>query len=310
MGISVVVDDPRVAASVQHLRRAALLRHSGRSFLEHLLCTWRILSDWRMPVAVCRAGFMHSAYATSFYPHALFQLDERAAVRGLIGREAETLVYRFCTMDRRGFWDALVAHPKSNAPMTYPDRTRGGASVRVSRETLGRLLVIESANIAEQRKTADGGPAPWMSRVFRWWEFLDARSIPLRIDVRPRLINASDVAAVEAYRLALTSPARRAARELDRAIELNPWAGEPKMLRALLSLPNGRGRALTEASAGAHLISAWSLAWDKRLSVNAWKALAQRIQTAALGRTRTQPDFASVCEVLAGKAHKPRWLTG
>ena len=142
MSRTIVVDDPVVAGLLNRLPSAAALGHSRRSFLEHLLCTWRILADWRMPVAVCRAGFMHSAYSTSFYPHALFSLDERDAVTHMIGREAEELAFRFCTMDRRGFWDALVKRPRSGT-LTYPNRLRAGAPVRVSRQTLRSLLIIK-----------------------------------------------------------------------------------------------------------------------------------------------------------------------
>src|SRR5215468_771258 len=101
MSGSIIVDDPVVAGLLKRLPHAAVLGHSGRSFLQHLVGTWRILVDWRMPVAICRAGFMHSAYSTSFYARALFRLDERGIVRSMIGREAEELAFRFCTMDRR-----------------------------------------------------------------------------------------------------------------------------------------------------------------------------------------------------------------
>jgi hypothetical protein len=304
---AIIVDDPIVAQLAGDFHRAATLGHSGRSFLEHLVGTWRILADWGMPAAVCRAGFMHSAYATSFYPHALLRLNERHALRRTIGREAEELVYRFCTMDRRGFWDHLASRPRQRV-ITYPDRLHSGAPVSVGRRTVKRLLVIESANIAEQSKAPDGGPAPWMCRVLRWWEFLDLRSIPLRLSMRPKLSRRADEAAIEAYRTALTLPLARATVLLDRSVRQNPWAAEARILRALCALEQSDERARLDAQAGARLLSAWATPWDKRLTVNGWGALAKRIETAGFGRRRSLPRFDRICAALEKRAAMPRWL--
>jgi hypothetical protein len=304
MSASFEIHDPVVASALTRMGEAAELEHSGRSFLEHLLCTWRILADWRMPPAVCRAGLLHSAYSTSSYPHAVFDFGQRELVRSIVGREAEALAHRFCTMQRRGFWDAL-ARAKRAHTFSYPDRLRAGAPVRVARSTLDRLLIIESANIAEQSKAADGGPAPWMSRVFRWWDFLDERSIPLRARGRPRLAKRADEAAIAAYRRALKAPARRARPLLDRAIALNPWAAEPRILRALCALEMKEHCAGPLARDGADLLAAWAVAWDKRLSTRGWKVLADRIDRAARVRGSPQPRFECVCAILEQRMVKP-----
>jgi len=303
----IAVDDPVIAGLLGRLPRAMALVHSRRSFLEHLLATWRILADWRMPAAVCRAGFLHSAYSTSFYPDALFRLDERAAVRSMVGREAEELVFRFCTMDRRGLWDRL-ARTRRRGRWTYPDRHRAGAPVHVARKTLGRLLVIESANVAEQSSAGDGGPAPWMSRILRWWTFLDDRSLPRSLSERPCLTPRADLAAIEAYRLALDGPGRRVALLLDRAAALNPWAAEPRILRALCALETGDDGYVRQARRGASLLRAWAVPWDKRLTVAAWTGLARRVEGAARMRASARPSLAFVRAVLDGQAAQPRWL--
>lgn len=308
MSSTIIVDDPIVAGLLSRLPRAAALGHSRRSFLEHLVGTWRILADWRMPVAVCRAGFMHSAYSTSFYPRALFRLDERKIVRSMVGREAEELAFRFCTMDRRHFWDELVRR-RGARTFTCPDRHRAGAPVRVTRRTLGRLLIIESANIAEQSSADDGGPAPWMSRLLHWWEFLDEGSIPVRLSPRPKLTRRADEFAIEAYRLALNAPARRKALALlDRAIEQNPWAAEPRILRALCALETGDLSDPGEDRSVADLLSAWAVAWDKRLTVTGWRALFDRIHRGFHRSAAPCPTFQSVCAILGGRTPAPRWL--
>jgi hypothetical protein len=302
----ILVDDPVVARSLAHISRAAALRHSGRSFLEHLLCTWRILSDWRMPTSVCRAGFLHSAYSTSYYGEALFRFDERDVVRRMIGRDAEELVFRFCAMDRRGYWDAL-GRPRSSGSLSYPDRMRSGLRVRIAREKLTELLIIESANVAEQSRGPAGGPAPWMSRVFRWWRFLDVDDIPVRLGTRPELTSKADERAIDAYERALTTSSRRAVSLLEHAIDQNPWAAEPRILRAVCERRDPAARRV-DLTTAADLLSAWALAWDKRLSFEGWNALCRRIDGALDGRSR-ELTFESLGAVLSGKARKPRFLS-
>jgi hypothetical protein len=267
MSRTILVDDPVIIKLLPRVSRAAALRHSGRSFLEHLLCTWRILADWHMPLSVCRAGFLHSAYSTSFYSEALFRFDQRETVRRLIGREAEELVFRFCTMDRREYWDEL-ARRRAVVSLTYRDRTRDGARVPIARARLAKLLVIESANIAEQSRAADGGPTVWMSRLFGWWTFLKADAIPLRVGVRPALSKQADERSIEAYQRAVTARSRRAASLLDEAIEQNPWAAEPRILRGY----RARDTTRTDLAKAAHLLNAWGVAWGKRGSLKAGTA--------------------------------------
>lgn len=306
MSRTLIVDDPVIVGLLPKLSRSTVLGHSGRPFLEHLLCTWRMLVDWRLPGPVCRAGFMHSAYSTSFYPHALFRLDQRELVRSMIGPRAEALVFRFCTMDRRSCWDELVGAGLEGR-LTYPDRLRPGVRVPVSRKTFTNLLMIESANVAEQSRSDDGGPAPWMSRVLGWWQILDDDAIPGRMTVRPSLAPAVDERAIEAYRLALAAPAGLASALLDDAMEHNPWAGEPRILRALCALENRDKDAAVHAQAGAKLLSSWAVAWDKRLSLKAWQALADRIVSAA-EEPIPELSLRSVGTILTRRASTPEWL--
>lgn len=302
MSRTIVVDDPVIVKLLPRVSRAAALRHSGRSFLEHLLCTWRILADWQMPLSVCRAGFLHSAYSTSSYTEALFGFDQRDTVRQLIGHDAEELVFRFCAMDRRHYWDELARH-RTLARLTYPDRTRGGARVRIARAKLVRLLTIESANIAEQSRAADGSPAPWMSCLFGWWAFLKADAIPLRVGVRPTLPKEAEERSIEAYRDAVTARSRRAVSLLDEAIEQNPWTAEPRILRAYCA----RDSISTELATAARLLNAWGVAWDKRLSLNAWKALCEPNLHQSRRRSR-EMSFDFLCAILSRNERKPRFL--
>lgn len=210
-------------------------------------------------------------------------------------------------MDRRGFWDRLV-QAQGTGTLSYPDRLRDGVPVRVSHETLRRLLIIESANIAEQSRAEDYGPAPWMSRLLGWWEFLDEAPIPLCSSLRPSLARGSDESAIVTYRLALQSPVRRAISLLDDTIKHNPWAAEPRILRALCAVDTKDEDALAQARMGVGLISAWAVPWDKRLTALQWNTLAKRIQSRSVKRVPSTLNFKSICAILANQAPRSRWL--
>lgn len=297
------LNDPVVPALLKEAAGAMDLPHSGRSFMEHLVGSWWILCMWKMPRAVCRAGLMHSCYSTVFYPHALFDVGERPRVRALIGRSAEALAYRFCIVDRAELW-TLAARP------TTP---RGGLSVRriddgrrmfLPAATVRSLLVVESANLAEQSAEPDGSPSPWMSRLATWSKVFGRFGPPLPRHLAPTLTGAAERRALEKYRLSMKAPLSEAASLLDDALRLNPWAGEPWILRALCALDRRDwASAFSHAAQGQELLSAWAVTWDKRLKLREWLNLADVVMQSAVRAER--PDgrrlnFRSVRAALAG----------
>jgi hypothetical protein len=50
------------------------------------------------------------------------------------------------------------------------------------------------------------------------------------------------------------------------------------------------------------------VSWDKRLSANAWKALAGKIQTASVKRASPRFDYPFLRATLARAADRPKWL--
>lgn len=112
--------------------------HSGRSLLDHLWGTYRLLQQRGEEPAVCLAGLFHSVYGTSIYQSATIQ--DRAAVRDLIGERAEQLAWLFCQLQRPQCW-ALAGD-------TLP--LAAGGTTTLTPAQRWDLLQIERANLDEQ----------------------------------------------------------------------------------------------------------------------------------------------------------------
>lgn len=118
-------------------------RHSGRTLLEHLEGTYRLMKLWRCEDYLCFAGLFHSVYGTSGFANACVPEGQRHAVSRLIGDAAERLVYLFSIAQR--------PHGLLYAGATLRIQNRvSGANVAVSQAQARNLVAIECANLAEQ----------------------------------------------------------------------------------------------------------------------------------------------------------------
>jgi hypothetical protein len=123
--------------------------HSGRTLIEHLKGTRKLLEDWGMPQHVCIAGLFHSIYGTNIFTTQSASFDDRDLLKGLIGEQAEWLAYLFCVTER----------PNAFFSFTHE------LGLLVNRHTQERLLVrnldrlelivIEAANHIEQDMGAE-----------------------------------------------------------------------------------------------------------------------------------------------------------
>lgn len=133
----------RVQGCVHALRAvgAERTRHGGgsRSLLDHLVGTWSLLRRANEREAVQLAGLFHSIYGTNIFRVATLRADDpahRAAVQTLIGEEAESLVFLFCTCPDRP--DGIIGrgrlrHEREYSPAVWRD-----------------LAAIELANLIDQ----------------------------------------------------------------------------------------------------------------------------------------------------------------
>ena len=106
----------RESASAPAEQAVALLRkfgavgiaHPGGTLLAHLQRVQRQLADWGARPALQRAGLCHAFYGTDGFPTALLPVDHRAELARVIGAEAETIVYRYASCDRKATYPTFA----------------------------------------------------------------------------------------------------------------------------------------------------------------------------------------------------------
>jgi hypothetical protein len=123
---------------------AHVTSHSRRVLLDHLQGTHDLLVEWGNEPDVCVAGLFHSIYGTYVFDKRSADMSMRDEIRGVIGAEAERLVYLFCVTDRRCFYDHL-GESRFRLRDTVHDR-----DLDLDRNTLAALIEIEVANILDQ----------------------------------------------------------------------------------------------------------------------------------------------------------------
>jgi hypothetical protein len=122
--------------------------HLNGKLESHLSGTYGLLMEWGNAEYVCDAGLYHAVYSTQpmqrlGIPHNEYSPADRPKIRGIIGEEAEALVYLYGACDRDYFYPQIG----SPAP-DYRDRFTGKSLLLPSR-TLRDLLEITMANELE-----------------------------------------------------------------------------------------------------------------------------------------------------------------
>ncbi len=128
--------------------------HSGRTLFDHLKGTHDLLLEWGALEHIRLAGLFHSIYGTIYFKHECLQptLKNRELVAELNGQKAERLAYVFCVADRRDIRDLK----QETDPFRYVVRNaRDGGTIMLTPQELIDLLMIEQANLLEQRSNRE-----------------------------------------------------------------------------------------------------------------------------------------------------------
>jgi hypothetical protein len=302
-------------------RRAGQSWHKHGTFKDHLVGTFRMLKLWGQPSETAYCGLFHSVYSNEYVDLALFDpAHERYVLRDLLGAETESLIYRFCTIPRTAFMRDVLAReriPADGLRLTGPD----GSVHALDRRETGTYLVVTMADLLEQwyswqEDTMSGYPGfgpvdaktMWnvtlwpgqfrpgssalslVSRLARFLPDLDLPTPPVFDNCTGLLAQDDEAAAVALYWQVATqstphvSPVH-ARRILERAVALNPFVAEPRLLLAQIALlQDDFETAERHAEAGADLIAGWGIQWDKRIPWEGWTVWARLLASRARQR--------------------------
>lgn len=115
--------------------------HINGSLEEHFVGVHDMLVDWGARPVLCDAGLFHAAYGTVHFTDAMLPLDKRALVAGIIGAEAEAIVYRYCSCDRALVWPRIGAA----VPLPFEDRFTG-ETIIMPEDELREFCELTAAN--------------------------------------------------------------------------------------------------------------------------------------------------------------------
>ncbi|URX61817.1 hypothetical protein KR767_17425 [Luteibacter anthropi] len=133
-------------------RGAAVIRHSDRTLMDHLVGTHDLLRRWGASAMAQHVGLMHSVFGTPYFGRAIAGADDVDEIVSLIGAEATALVFMFSrSMKGKAFLEAV-----RSGSLLY--RTQAGHSVcgvtfvPVSPFHMEILAAVQCANLLDQGK--------------------------------------------------------------------------------------------------------------------------------------------------------------
>jgi len=122
------------------------VRHTGKSYLAHLVGVYKLMEAEGCSEELCRAGMFHSIYGTERFQGFKLPLTSRSELRSLIGERAERLAYINCAMDRSSLDGAVT---QQDERYILRDRLTG-EQVELSRADFDDLCRVHLYDFLEQ----------------------------------------------------------------------------------------------------------------------------------------------------------------
>jgi hypothetical protein len=124
---------------------AARIPHPGGTLLQHLRRVAACLASWHASSPLRAAGYCHASYGTDGFDTPLMSLSDRPVLQGLIGPEAERLVYIYASCDRAAIYPRLDGTPAVN----FRDRFRGEFVALANQElrAFAELTVVNELDV-------------------------------------------------------------------------------------------------------------------------------------------------------------------
>ena len=120
------------------------VEHYGRSLLQHLDGTYKLLNQWGNSEEVCVAGLFHSVYGTERLDSSKLESIDRSELEKVIGKYSELLVFLFSMANR------TLLLTQNILPPFQIVRHDTSEAITVAPDTLSALLEIGAANLVEQ----------------------------------------------------------------------------------------------------------------------------------------------------------------
>jgi hypothetical protein len=137
------------------------IQHQNGSLLSHLERAERLLRRWDAGEALCLAGLCHAAYGTDGFAPSLLATSQRPLLAGVIGREAEEIVYFYASCDRAAVYPQLGRA----ARVRFRDRFAGD-DVGPTDSQLQAFLELTFANEIDVVSTTAGRPrSDWQQLI-------------------------------------------------------------------------------------------------------------------------------------------------
>lgn len=146
-------------------RGAEAISHPGGTLYAHLCRVQERLAALGSDGAAQLAGLTHAVYGTDGFDLCLLDWTNRAALRDLVGEDAETLVYLYGACDRKRSWRELATTNKVFDRFTKECMTLSPLQV----QPFVDLSIVNELDVIEQDRSVADKHGAYFRELFAAW---------------------------------------------------------------------------------------------------------------------------------------------
>jgi len=154
-------------------RGAESIEHPGGTLYAHLCRVQQRLAALGAVTYLQLAGLTHAAYGTDGFNRALLPWTDRAALRAVVGDEAEDLVYLYGACDRDHTWSTLAGTGTVHDRFTGERRTLDAGQV----VPFVDLSIVNELDVIEQNPAMLDRHGDYFRTLFAAWEPVTSPSV-------------------------------------------------------------------------------------------------------------------------------------
>ena len=144
--------------------------HPGGTLLAHLVRTAKDLEDWGASDDLVLAALFHAAYGTDGFAPSLIDLSQRDLLQSIIGADAEAIIYRYASCDRKTTYPTI----KEDQQTVFIDRYAGGPAAMSDADiqTFVELTIANELDLVEHNDDFAAEFGPVLFDIFSGWTHL------------------------------------------------------------------------------------------------------------------------------------------